>query len=361
MLLAIHFSDGQVLLTSQIPSSGVFMKNQLWNFSVVNSGAGNIIIQIKISFTDVSNGQRIFTASSGYYRITQQFTQLQANNLMPIVYTVVNNSYSVDANPDGFLPIGQFEICIEVDQINGDMVTTVAEDCSTIEIEPISPPILIDPVNEDSSYNNRPFFSWLPPTPVTGINNLSYDFSLVAVETIQSPGDAIQQNIPLFFQTGLNTNFFMYPPSLPELETTKLYAWQVVAKSRNNAVAKSEIFTFKVRDYTLDTVHLIFSEFYVPLRKENDASYTSFGNEIKFEYLNEINDTIASFSIGDISGKDNKIQIDSPFVPLTFGQNFIKMDVSNYSGLITNHIYLLEFINSKKERWYLKFEYRKPE
>ena len=98
--LLMHFSDGQVILTSQIPASGVYLKNQLWNFSIVNSGGANIIIQIKLSFTDVSNGQKIFTATSGYYTLTQPVTQLQANNLRPIVYNVVNNSYNVDANPE---------------------------------------------------------------------------------------------------------------------------------------------------------------------------------------------------------------------------------------------------------------------
>lgn len=361
LLLLIHFSNGQVILTSQIPASGVYLKNQLWNFSIVNSGGANIIIQIKLSFTDVSNGQKIFTATSGYYTLTQPVTQLQANNLRPIVYNVVNNSYNVDANPDGFLPVGHFEICLEVTQINGDLVTTLAEDCSPAEIEPISPPILIDPANEDSSYNKRPFFSWLSPTPVTGFSNLSYDFSLVIVESIQSAGDAVQQNIPLFFQAGVTANSLLFPSSLPELDTSKLYAWQVAANSNNNAVAKSEIFTFKVRDYTIDTMQLTFNEYYVPLKMANDASYSIFGNEIKFEYLNEINDSTMSFSIRDISGSEKSIAIDSPCVQLTFGQNFIKKDISLYPGLITNHIYLLEFINSRSERWYLKFEYRKPE
>ena len=208
MLFIMHFCNGQVLLTSQIPPSGVCLKSQLWNFSIVNSGASNIIIQINLSFRDASNGERIFTASSGYYTVTQPVTQLQAYNLIPIVYTIINNAYNVDANPDGFLPIGQFEVCLEVTQIIGDMVSTLAEDCTTIEVEPISPPILINPVNEDSSYNKRPFFSWLPPAPITGFNNLSYDFSLVSVENIQSPGDAIQQNIPLFFEAGISTNSF---------------------------------------------------------------------------------------------------------------------------------------------------------
>jgi hypothetical protein len=360
-VVTVHFSKAQVVLNFQLPPAGITLKNQLWNFTVLNSGPNNINVRMELVFSDPSSGQRIFTGTSAIYTLTQNVTQFQAGDLMPIGYNVLNSSYNIDVNPDGFLPIGQFEVCMAVFQINPETLDKIAEDCTTIEIEPISPPLLTEPANEELSYNKRPFFSWLPPAPANGFNNLSYDFSIVEVGSIQSPADAIQQNIPLFSQEGISTNSMLYPATLSELDTAKLYAWQVAARSSNNAIAKSEIFTFKVRDYNLDTTRLIAHDFYVPLKMVNDASFTSFGNQVKFEYLNELNDSSARISIQDVSEANNSVAADSASVHLSFGQNFITKDITGFSGLISKHIYLLELINSKQEHWYLKFEYRKPD
>jgi len=352
-------SYGQVVLNYQLPPSGVYIKSQLWNLSLIKTSAGSINIQVNLTFTDASNGQVIFTATSGIYPLTQQVTQLQSTNLTPIFYTVVNGSYNVTVSPDGFLPIGKFDACISILKYDNDVATKIAEECSTIEIEPASPPILVSPEDNEPSYEKNPFFNWLPPSPLSGFSNLSYDITLVEVDGMQSPGDAVQQNIPVFFQQSLAVNSIMYPTSLPPLDTSKLYAWQVSAKSSNNAIAKSEVYTFRVRDYTIDTVVSVSTNFYVPLKRENDASYASFGGEIKFEYLNEINDSSALLAIGDITNPSNKVGIDSPFIKLALGENFIRQDVTGFSGMIPDHFYLLEFINSKKEHWSLKFQYKK--
>jgi hypothetical protein len=351
----------QVLLNYQLPPSGVSVKSQLWNFSILSTAGSNINIRIDLSFSDASTGQRIFTASSGMYTLTQAATQFQESTLSPIVYTVLNNFYNVDNNPNGFLPVGHFEVCLAVMQINSDLSDKIAEDCTTLEVEPVSPPLLVEPANGDTIYNKRPFFTWLPPMPATAFNNLSYDYSLVSVEGIQSPGDAIQQNIPLYSQEGLNVSSLPYPAALQELDTIRQYVWQVTAKSNNVPVAKSEVFVFRVGDNISQSVPVLPGGYYAILKKENDASYSNFNDAIKFQYLNEINDSVATIGIKDIDPSGSAISLDSPFVHLQFGNNFIIKDLSRSGGFINHHIYLLELLNSKQEHWYLKFEYRKPD
>ncbi len=360
-LSVITFCTGQVLINYQLPATGTYLKSQLWNFSVVNSGSTNINVRFNISFTDAVNGQRVFTASSGIYTLSQQVTQLQASSLTPIIYNMVNTAYHIDMGPDGFLPVGQFEVCIEAVQINNDLATKIGEDCANIEVEPASPPVLITPAADEIIYEKRPFFSWVPPVPASSFNNLDYTFLMVSIQGLQSAGDALQQNIPVYAQQGIKTTSFLYPPGLSPLDTSVIYAWQVSATSSGNSIVKSDIFMFKVAEYSADTSKVIQAEFYSPLKRENDASYTIAGNSIRFEYLNETNDSVATINISDISGRDKSVVQLSSVVKLKFGQNFIRHDISALSGLISKHVYLLELTNSKEEHWFLKFEYRKTD
>ena len=362
LVMFIQMSKAQVLLNLQLPATGIYLKSQLWNFSIINPGTQNITVKIEMTFTDVSNNQRVFTASSREFQLTQQVTPLQASNLIPLIYNITNNSYNINVSPDGFLPIGRFEVCYAVMKLNPEGTDKLTEECETIEVEPVSPPILIEPGNEETTDLLRPFFTWIPPSPVASFNSLSYDWTLVEVLGYQNPSDAIQQNVATHSQQGLTANSFLYPSSLPELDTSKIYAWQVAAKSSNNAISKSEIWTFRVRKYGLDTVRSITGGYYIPLKRENDAAYATITGVLRFEYLNEINDTAASIRFYDISSPNRNIIIpDSPFVKLRFGQNFIKKDFSTLPGMLDKHIYLFELVNSKQEIWYLKFEYRKPD
>lgn len=362
LVVLLQLSSAQVLLNLQLPATGIYIKSQLWSFSIINTGAQSINVKIEMTFTDVSNNQRVFTASSNTLKLTREVTQLQAADLAPIIYNVNNTGYNVDVNPNGFLPIGQFEVCFAVMQITNETTNNLTEECETIEVEPVSPPILIEPADEEVTDVLRPFFTWVPPSPVASFNNLNYDWTLVEVQLSQNPADAIQQNIALHSQQGLPVNSLLYPSSLPELDTSKLYAWQVAAKSSNNAIAKSEVWTFKVRKYALDSSRLFTQGYYVPLKRQNDAVYTNMTGVVRYEYLNEINDSVAVIRFYDVSSTSrNMIIPDSPFVKLRFGQNYIETDIGDLAGMIDKHIYLLELVNSKEEKWYLKFEFRKPD
>jgi hypothetical protein len=362
LLMGLFSASGQVLLNLQLPPSGIYLKSQLWNFSVINTSGQPISIKIEMTFSDAANGQRIMTASSGIVLLTQQVTQLQSANLTPIVYSIINNAYNIDTNPNGFLPAGRFDVCFAVMQVNLDVTDKLTEECETIEVEPASPPILVEPADGNQSDITRPFFTWVPPAPVSSFNNLLYDWVLVEVQGNQTPADAIQQNLPVYAQQNLAVNSLPYPSSLPELGTDKTYAWQVAAKSSNNAVAKSDIWTFVIKQYAPDTLqNKVGKGYYVPLKRENDAAYSTSTGMVRYEYLNEINDTAAKISICEITGTERtRINLEADTVKLRYGYNYLITDLMNNSGIKNKHIYLLELINSKQERWYLKFEYRAP-
>ncbi|HSC38441.1 MAG TPA: hypothetical protein VLD19_11230, partial [Chitinophagaceae bacterium] len=166
------------------------------------------------------------------------------------------------------------------------------------------------------------------------------------------------QNIPVLSQSNLSTNTFQYPLASPELDTGKLYAWQITAKNNISPVAKSEVWSFRVVKYGADSSVRASSKVYAPLRRTNDGSYVACNGVLRYEYLNELNDPSVALALWDISSaRRQAVTLDSARQSLHYGHNYISLDVGGEQHLTNRHFYLLELTNSRQEVWYIKFEY----
>lgn len=358
-LLVLSWCQSQVVVNTQLPPAGLTLKSQLWNLSLVNTGA-EINVQVELTMTDASNNQRVMTAVTRIFRLPRGAKQLQASDLLPIVYTPGSPGYNVDARPDGFLPTGTFHICYGITLYINDRTEQLNEECETVDIEPLSPPQLVMPADNEQVELTRPFFTWLPPTPFNSFNNLVYDWVLVEVMPMQSAADALQQNIPVLTQQNIAYANLQYPLSAPALDSSKLYAWRVTAKNNISPVAVSEVWVFKVKLYGIDSTKakkpLIT---YSRLRRTEDASYIISNGIVRVEHLNELANSEATISVYDISHPARRsISLEQENYALKYGQNFLDIDLRGNTQLKDRNIYLLELKNAKNERWYLKFEYR---
>jgi hypothetical protein len=357
-LFVLSWCQAQVVVNIQLPATGLTLKSQLWNLSLVNTGQ-EMNVQIEMTMTDASNSQRVLTAVSRIFKLQRGAKQVQVSDLLPIVYTPGSPGYNVDARPDGFLPIGIFHVCYGITVYINDRTEQLTEDCETIEIEPISPPQLVLPADNEHVDLTRPFFTWLPPTPFNLFNNLVYDWVLVEVQPMQSAADALQQNIPVLTQQNIAYASLQYPLSAPELDSSKLYAWRVTAKNNLSPIAVSEVWLFKVKQYGIDATTRKTAGSYSRLRRMEDASYIISNGIVRFEHLNELANSEATISIYDVSHpKRRELSLDSTNYALKYGQNFIEINLDENSKLTDRHVYLLELTNARNERWYLKFEYR---
>jgi hypothetical protein len=270
---------------------------------------------------------------------------------------VLSGDWHLDGGAEGFLPVGGFQLCYSVVRIDLETSERVAEDCETVVIQPVSPPQLVNPPDSGEIEPVRPLFNWLPPSPYQLFTNLVYDFRLAEVQDMQTGAEAVQQNMPLHAQDNLNTTTLQYPPSLPALDTAKLYAWQITARSGGAEVAKSEVWTFHVKPAKPGAVKPSLG-YYVRLKQENEAGFTLCYGMLRYEYLNEANDKQVSFKIYDISQAGRKeLSLDSTEIDVHFGENLGQLDLTHTNGLRDKHVYLLELINSRKERWCVKFQY----
>ena len=354
----LHLS-AQVVLNLQIPPAGLTVKSQLWNMTVVNTVSQSFQAQIELSMVNAANNQPVLTATTGVLTFPKGLRQIHPGDVAPVIYNVQDPSFHVDGNAEGFLPVGTFQLCYSIIRVDLEVSERIAEECETVVIEPISPPQLINPEDSGIVDLTRPLFNWLPPAPIQLFNNLVYDFNLVRVETLQTGPDAIQQNIPLETQSNLTVTNLQYPLSLPELDTAHLYAWQIVAKSGGSEVARSEVWTFRVRK-DVPGSPAISPVYYSRLRREDGAAYGVCRGSLYYEYLNETNDKTIPFRIYDLNNPGSReLMLDSALIDLHYGQNLRMLDLSGSGILVDRHLYLFELINSRREHWYLKFQYRK--
>jgi hypothetical protein len=357
-LAAVFLVNGQVLLKTQLPGAGAVLKSQLWNLSLVNTSSQAISVRIEMLMTNNATNQRVLSGVTKLFNIGRGVYQVTPANIIPVSYNVLSPEYNLNIAQEGLLPVGVFNVCYTVVEVNNDLGGPLIEECELIEIEPISPPILVSPGDKELLETPRPLFNWLPPSPVTLFNNLAYDFTLVEVEGIQNAASAIQENIPVYKQQNLLTPTVLYPSSMRQLDTAKTYAWQITARSGFNAIAKSEIWTFHLKDDKHENIQKDKASYYVRLKKELDVNSTICFRYLSYSYNNEINDKSVGIKIFDVTNASHKeVILDSATVDIKYGENFNQLDLTDL--LKDNHIYLFDLKNSLDEHWHLRFEYRK--
>lgn len=354
------FSNGQLIVNPQLPSSGVIQKNQLWNILVTNTTLNNINALITMMITNNQTGEQMLGASTSPVIFPPGNSMLNSTVLMPILYNVFNSSYNFDPYQNGFLPPGNFLICYTFNSPKL-LQNTIAQECNTIDIEPLSPPQLVLPENQVAiDSGGIPLFNWLPPAPFSMFTNLQYDLNLVQLDPGQTATDAIQTNIPVLHQQNISGTSLMYPTSAPLLQPGMQYAWQVVATNNETPVSRSEVWLFTLKGFGMNSSNLTELPF-TRLKKDDESGYSVCSGKLKFAYVNETADTAWNAMLYDISSANIvplSFSLDS--VPLGKGLNLVQMDLTVSPSFIDRHFYLLELHNTRNEVWRMKFEYLKP-
>lgn len=349
--------QAQVIMNLQLPPTGITVKEQLWNLSLINSGNEDLGVQIEMQMSDASSNQRILTAATREFLMPKGVKQIRQADILPITYNVVHPGYAVDASPTGLLPCGIYNICFTVLSKGVHGNETITDECETVEIEPLSPPSLIMPSDQERVDITRPLFTWAPPAPISTFSRLTYEFSLVEVMPTQNAADAIQRNFPVHFQPRIAFTNFQYPSTLKELDTAKTYAWQIKASNNGQVIANSEVWTFSLAKQSHSNEVLSKETNFTRLRQEQDGAYSQAYGTLYFEYNNQLNDTSVLITITDVTRPGRRTVIHSEDISLYRGINFQQVLLSKQMRLTAKHIYLVQLTNSAREKWFMKFEY----
>lgn len=244
IILPLAGANAQVSISVLEPPSGIVQKTQLWNLSLIYSGNSLINVTIGMTIVDINDNQPLLTAFSRSIPLSKGVKVLRVADVSPIDYSYVSAGFN--RLTDAFIPVGNYRVCYTVYTVEKETEIPLTENCINLEVQPLSPPQLTMPSDSANLQNPYPQFSWLPPAPLILFTDLNYDLLVTDVRDDQTPGAAIQENLPVYNARRLNTVVNNYPSSWKSLDTGKVYAWRIIAKNGENFAAQSDVWTFRI-------------------------------------------------------------------------------------------------------------------
>lgn len=360
LCLCVRSAIGQVSIVTNFPPNGLSLKQQLWNLIITNGGNTSMTVYVELHVSDAQTSNPVFNARSASFVLNTGSQLKHVNSLSPIQYNVVDPNYASMMQSD-FLPVGNFRVCHSVWLQESDRVEKIVEECDFLTIEPLSPPQLVLPENESSLETIHPLFTWIPPGPIQLFTNATYEVQVAAILPGQTENEAIQQNIPLFVQSGITGTTLPYPVGAGALQPDVKYAWRVSVLNNQQVVARTDTWWFRLPVATNDSVHKSLFPF-LKLRTGSDMALGVAINELRFEYLNETTDTLWDAQLTDLTRNRALVQsFNMDSIPLRHGQNLVSLNLAQVDFLEHKHIYVLEVRNSRNQRYHLRFEYHRKE
>lgn len=284
------FVNGQVTVSAQLPPGGMVQKEQLWNLVIVNNTRDFAEINIKLTLQDALSGQVVMSANTGSLLLSKGVKVITNADMQPVTYNYFTADFS-----GNFLPMGAYLACYGIYYTRGEAEESLSDECIKFTIDPLSPPLLNTPFNQDTVQTSYPLFTWMPPTPVNMFSNLNYDVIIAEVPDGQSPSESIENNTPIYTTNNLTQPMVTYPPGFTKLETGKTYAWQVIAKNSFSYAAKTDVWTFIVDERpeppttpATNTYLLLENDLkdtYIITNRQLHIKYTSFDIEHKAAIL----------------------------------------------------------------------------
>jgi len=232
-----------------LPTGGVYLRSQLWNVSVSNTGTSTVEATIHMEMKDMETGVVALSAQTSAFQVRPGVQKVHLSSLEPVIYNAGPGT-SGGRSSNATLPVGKYQVCYQLIWKYGENQTAASDDCDAIEVEPLSPPLLTMPENDSVVSSLRPQFMWVPPAPLSMFGSLSYDVLISPVYEGQSITDALQQNLPVQQGEGLRQPLLNFPLQGPQLEQGKRYAWQVIARDGGRYAVKSEVWSFRTGDTT---------------------------------------------------------------------------------------------------------------
>jgi hypothetical protein len=335
--------QAQLTIQPNIQAVGMVQKAQLWNMLVVNSSNQSYNCRLDFVLRDRITGTDVLSANSNWFAVTPGAKQININTLNPIQYNYLTPGF--DTRLQGFLPVGNYTACYTLS--NAEKTITPVDECVQFDVEPLSPPMLISPLDSSVFASTPHQLSWVPPTPAGMFNRLQYDVLIVPIYTGQKPAEAIQENIPFYVEGNLATNMLNFPSSAPAFDKEQWYAWQIVARDERNYAGKSETWVFKIKDDSLITKTE--TDVYLLLDGSASGAYAIGGYKLHIKFFSTEAEHRAVFIFSDDEG--NRVKTERRKV--LKGDNYFDFRVGN--GFRAGKTYSVHVTDKSNKTYTLTF------
>lgn len=337
LLLNVERASAQFSIQPLNPPAGNGIRSELWNVLLINATSEERAVRLEVTVQDLTSVQDVITGRTRSIPLKPGASAINMSALEPIQYTGLLASQSSLAT-SVILKVGTYRLCYTLTDDSEDNKSVYARECVGYEVQPLSPPQLIFPPDQSEQSVRSLQFNWIPPAPLEVFDQLTYTFLVTPIKGAVNATSAIQENTPLFTRTesqpSININ-----PSTVAFEDGQFYAWQVLAYDRKQFAAKSEVWTFKYVNQTLQE-RVLASTPYLKLNGPIDQVATAPDGFLKLSYQRTSDDSVASIRISS-SRNDKTIQIP---LSLNRGENLWQVNLGRHLPLKDGVLYEAVFM-----------------
>lgn len=321
---------------------------------IINSSGSDLMGSLTIRVREQKGGQ-VVTIKTAAFIVHPGANAIDRRAFGSAKISFGNNNNGLTLSQTGRFPEGDYEYCFELDlsQSKNPQVSPVAENCFVHQLQPMTPLLLIDPVDGDEFCNKRPNFTWQPPVPLP--REARHRLVLTPIREKQDPVEAVTYNQPVINQGNIPGNNLFYPPNAPDLKEGQQYGWQVIVYTAKSILARSEVWTFTVRCNTDQP--MVDGNSYRELKETDDGNFYVASRMLSFSLYNPYAEGDLNYSIINLADPSQPVK-KLPVLKLKSGLNKYDLDLSEIRAFKNDQEYLLKVQLQNSRVLALRFIYK---
>ena len=321
---------------------------------IINNYSVPLVANVSINVRG-SNGGNVVSIKIPSFPLRPGVNEISRAAFGNAKFSFGNTNAGLTVSQTSRFPEGEYEYCYEVDisESKAPSLPPVFENCFTHQLQPRTPLLLINPINEDVFCNKRPQFIWQPPLPLPP--SARYRLVLAPVKDRQDIVEAITFNPPLVNQSNIAGSSLFYPANAPELKEGQTYAWQVIVYVAKTILSRSEVWTFtcKCNEDRKDTL----TDSYRELKETTDGNFYFANGYLRFSFVNPYAAGDLNYTIVSMAAPGSPIK-QLPNLKAAAGLNKYSIDLTENGAFKDGQEYLLRVNLPNNRRLILRFIYK---
>lgn len=325
----------------------------LFMVKIANAQSDAKLVSLTISVSDAKSG-KIVVVQSQPFQLRPGMNALPAGVASGAALRFSTNKSATSVRQSNYFPEGDYDYCFELTDVQKKSL--IGDQCFNYSLLPFSPLMLMEPFDGDNICDKRPTLFWQPLMPA--VPGVQYRLVLAEVKEGQSKVEALNYNLPVINQTGINSPMLFYPPTARTLDLGKRYTWQVMAYKNELLLANSEVWEFLVK--CEDTVKLLPPGGFRRIEDLARGNFYIATGRVLFALNNMYNKADLSYTIRCITKPELKIS-KLPKVKIERGLNHVIMDLPDNRSFVDGYFYILTVKVPGGQDKQLRFLYKKEE
>jgi hypothetical protein len=239
--LLSNISYSQVIAILRQPPPFQFKASDLWKVNITNTGPA---VDIYLKGTVKKSTTMLVEATSASFTLPTTIAPMMVNaaSISPIDLKKYSSEIDDAFKSTGSLPSGKYTICIYA--YSKATNTVLSEYCIDIEVLLPIKGELVSPRDAEEIRIPYPIFNWMPPSPITPGNQVTYEINIVEILERQTAVYAMSSNPFIFSKKNITNGMFQYPIAAMQLQNGIRYAWQIKTYLNGSLLSESEIREF---------------------------------------------------------------------------------------------------------------------